>query len=48
MRLAPFNIVCTAPMLATSLLAHLGIFWPVFVQAVLERDHGSAAYNFIW
>ena len=24
------------------------IFWPVFVQAVLERVHCSAAYNFTW
>ena len=26
----------------------LGIFCPMFVQAILERVHCSAGYNFIW
>ena len=38
--------LCTASMIATKKLGHLGVFCPVFVQAVLERVDCSAAYNF--
>ena len=34
-------------MIATSELGHLEIFCTVFIQAVLESVHCSAAYNFI-
>ena len=37
--------LCMESMIATSLLGHFGIFCPVFVQAVLDRVHCSAAYT---
>ena len=42
---------CTASMIASLLPVNSDIWeivCPVFVQAVLERVHFSAAYNFIW
>ena len=41
--------VCTTSVVAKSSHWHLGDFLcPVFFQAVLERVHCSAAYNFTW
>ena len=41
--------LCTASMTATIVNSDIwGIFCPVFVQAILERVHCSAGYNFIW
>ena len=39
--------LCTASMLPVN-SEIWGIFCPVFVQAILERVHCSAGYNFIW